>query len=512
MKTIFKIYQMTILVMLIVLTSCEKYLEEMPQNRLEPSTIDDYRELLNNAYITTEVIMPYIEALSDDVELIESNHVYGLYGGGDPMPDYGDQLLSAYMWGTTHESSLVGGDRAFSRFYESIFYTNVVIDKIDDALPTVVGDAMTEEKNNIKGEAYALRAYSYFYLVNLYGQYYNPETAETDLGIPVTTSTGAEDKAYTRATVQEVYNQILSDINQAITLMEENPIEKTDKSLFNAFRAKAFASRVALYMNNWDETITISTEVLERNSNVFDLRDAVSFANEANNVSTSTTKLKQGQNYLDEDNSNMIFVNGVNESVPLLAYWPTTTSFTIDTDFAAIFEEGDVRRYYFMGTYIRDIFGVHLERLTLWKHRSFTKNILYMDNSSFTGFTRVIRVEEILLNRAEAYAQNSELQLAINDLNAIREKKFDPLLYVPLSVGSFTKESLLTFIYAERRKELCFEGHRWFDLRRTTRPAISGRIGYYGETASLVQDDPRYVLQVPAEEIDINPGIGRAPR
>ncbi len=64
MKTIFKIYQMTILVMLIVLTSCEKYLEEMPQNRLEPSTIDDYRELLNNAYITTEVIMPYIEELN----------------------------------------------------------------------------------------------------------------------------------------------------------------------------------------------------------------------------------------------------------------------------------------------------------------------------------------------------------------------------------------------------------------------------------------------------------------
>ncbi len=509
MKTIFKISQI-IFVMLIMLTSCESYLEEMPQNKLEPSTIDDYRELLNNAYITDRV-MPYIDALSDDVELIESNHVFGLYGGGDPMPDAGDQMLSAYMWDDSHEFSIARGDKAFSSLYESIFYTNVVIDKIDDALSTTVGDDMLNIKNNMKGEAYALRAYSYFYLVNLYGQYYDPATADTDFGIPITTSTGAEDKAYLRATVQEVYDQILSDIEQAITLMEANPIEKIDNRLFDAFRVKALASRVALYMNDWDKTIALSTEILDKNSNIFDLRSAISFANAENNASTSTSKLRTGQNYLDENNSNMIFVNGINEIIPLLAFWPTTTTFSVNTDFADTFEEGDVRRFYFMGTFIRDIFGVHLEKLTCFKHRSATPFAFGMTSYRFDGYTRVIRIEEILLNRAEAYAQNGDLQSAINDLNKIREKKFDPALYVDLSVGSFTQESLLTFIYEERRRELCFEGHRWFDLRRTTRPAMS-RVGYNGAVANLMQDDLRYVLQVPEKEIDINPSIERAPR
>ena len=61
-------------------------------------------------------------------------------------------------------------------------------------------------RQNIKGEAYALRAYSHFYLVNLYAKPYDPETCATDPGIPLNLSTAAEDKAYTRNSVKEVYD------------------------------------------------------------------------------------------------------------------------------------------------------------------------------------------------------------------------------------------------------------------------------------------------------------------
>ena len=512
MKNIFYRLPM-ILIMALVFSSCEDFLEEMPQNRLEPSTIEDYRELLNKAYILDEKVTPYIEALSDDAELIEANHAYGMYNN-NPLPDMGDNMLSAYMYHDSHEFSLSGGDIAFERFYESIFYCNVVIEKIDDAISSTVGVPMTDVKNNIKGEAYALRAFSYFYLVNLYGKWFDPESAETDFGIPVTTSTGAEDKPYPRASVKDVYDQITSDIEQAISLMETNPLEKNDKRLFDAFRIKAFASRVALYMHEWDQTIAISTDILGENSNIFDLRDAISFANEENNNSSSATVLSQGQDYLDINNNNVIFVNGTNEIYPLLSVWVTNTTFSVNTDLAEIYEDGDVRRYYFMGTYRRSLFGINFEKLLPFKHRSTTYPwpLLDVQPTFFDGYTRVVRVEEVLLNRAEAYAQIGELQLAVNDLNTLREKKFDPALFTQLSAGSFTQESLLTFIYAERRKELCFEGHRWFDLRRTTRPAITGRIGYDGETASLQKDDPRYILQIPEKELDTNPSIERAPR
>ncbi|WP_229091373.1 RagB/SusD family nutrient uptake outer membrane protein [Odoribacter splanchnicus] len=71
--------------------------------------------------------------------------------------------------------------------------------------------------------------------------------------------------------------------------------------------------------------------------------------------------------------------------------------------------------------------------------------------------------------------------------------------------------SAFPFIEAERRRELCLEGHRWFDLRRTTRPAME-RIGYENQVARLEKDDPRYVLQIPKRELSVNPGIGSNPR
>lgn len=81
----------------------------------------------------------------------------------------------------------------------------------------------------------------------------------------------------------------------------------------------------------------------------------------------------------------------------------------------------------------------------------------------------------------------------------------------PLKAADFDQNSLLVFIEAERRRELCLEGHRWFDLRRTTRPAME-RIGYENQVARLEKDDPRYVLQIPKRELSVNPGIGSNPR
>lgn len=81
-------------------------------------------------------------------------------------------------------------------------------------------------RKNIEGEARCLRAYSYFYLVNLYAMAYDPATCATDPGVPINNSTAVEDKAYPRNTVAEVYEQIVSDLTKGIQLLKENPIEK----------------------------------------------------------------------------------------------------------------------------------------------------------------------------------------------------------------------------------------------------------------------------------------------
>ena len=97
---------------LLAFSACESYLEEMPQNKLMPTTTDDYDQLLNNAYIT-ERVMPYLDILSDDVELIASNHVLD----GE---DEGDWQVAAYMWRDRHDLTMSGGDLAFEKLYESI--------------------------------------------------------------------------------------------------------------------------------------------------------------------------------------------------------------------------------------------------------------------------------------------------------------------------------------------------------------------------------------------------------
>lgn len=129
-----------------------------------------------------------------------------------------------------------------------------------------------------------------------------------------------------------------------------------------------------------------------------------------------------------------------------------------------------------------------------------------------SGYTRVIRTEEMYLILAEAYAHKENgIGEAVKYLNRLRVEKFREGTYTDLKAADFDQNSLLVFIEAERRRELCLEGHRWFDLRRTTRPAME-RIGYENQVARLEKDDPRYVLQIPKRELSVNPGIGSNPR
>ena len=485
-------------------TACESYLEEMPQNKLMPTSTDDYDQLLNNAYIT-EQVMPYLDMLSDDVELLEENHVM-------EGEDLGDVMLAAYMWRDRHDLSMSAGDIAFEKLYESIYYCNVVIENIAEA-DGVELDAVNVERTrkNIEGEARCLRAYSYFYLVNLYAKAYDPETCDTDPGVPINNSTEAEDKAYPRSTVAEVYEQIVSDLTEGIRLLKENPIEKTTKVKFTDLSATAFLARVYLYMHDWENAIACAKEVVEANPALFNLQEYGDVLTEENNTVTDWNELTvPGTDYLSDDNSNVLFVNGVCELYPAMAYGRFST-FSVNRELAAQYEPGDIRRYYFMATFANIYSITPSTKLTYAKSRYVWANSVIAITTR-SGYGRIIRTEEMYLILAEAYAHtDGGMDEAISYLNDLREVKFKAGEYTLLDEADFTQESLLEYIALERRRELCFEGHRWFDLRRTTRPAMQ-RTGYSQEVASLEQDDPRYVLQIPQRELSVNPIIGANPR
>ena len=506
-----------VFVLAVAFQSCEKYLEEMPQNKLKPSTTADYNELLNNGYINAQ-IMPYLDVLSDDVEMLPENQVTG----GATL-NMSNEMMGAYMWRNAHEESMPGNDIAFEKLYQSIFYANVVLDGISDALGVVLdGEIIQRTRDNIKGEAYALRAYSYFYLVNLYAKYYDPKSGDVDAGVPLTLTAGAEDKAYTRHSLKEVYELIAADLEKAVTLMEKNPIPKDEKLKFTAISAQALLARVYLYMHRWDEAIAHAKAVIAKNPTLFSLHPYGETLTSANNVATiflDPVLPENGEDYLRKENANVLFLSGVNELVPSISCSYAFVSYmSANRDLADQFEPDDIRRYYFLQTF--DFIGYAplypaSRKLTCVKNRYMNLIESYMSiMTQMTGkYSRVIRTEEMYLIIAEACAskENSDLQNAVEYLNQLRVVKFRENKYIPLRAADFTPQSLLDFIALERRRELCFEGHRWFDLRRTTRPAME-RVGYNNEVARLAKDDPRYVLQIPQRELDVNPSIGFNPR
>lgn len=482
----------------IVAVACESYLEEAPQNKLKPATTDDYDQLLNKAYIGQQ-IMPYLDILSDDVDLIASDHVR-------EDPDEGDEMLAAYMWQDNHEVTMKSGDQAFNKWYQTIFYTNVILENIDHAIGMELDEAsVVRTRNNIKGEALALRAYAYFFLVNLYARPYDPVTCAEEPGVPLIKSTGAEDKAYPRNSVKEIYDLMVADLKDAVKLMEEYPREKAAKYKFDALSAKAMLARVCLYMQEWDLAIEYASEVIAGNPAIFNLHEFGKTMDLGNN-----TNAYYGTDYLAKDNENILFVSGVNELLPALSMRPEFTTFSVNKQLGEIYEEEDVRRVYFMFTSSQNTSVGWRIKLTYGKNRQVA--LMYPMMGDTFGYTRVIRIEEMYLILAEAYAHKADgMYEAIGYLNQLRVEKFRQGKYTDLKAADFTPQSLLEFVWLERRKELCFEGHRWFDLRRTTRPEMK-RIGYDNQEAHLLKDDPRYVLQIPQRELNVNPQIGMNPR
>lgn len=318
----------------------------------------------------------------------------------------------------------------WTNLYRNIHLANSVLNGLSNST-----DITVTVNQQLKGEALFIRAFCHFYLVNLFGD------------IPIVTSVDFEvNTSLPRASKALVYEQIINDLLDSKNLLSEDySFSLGEKVQPNRHVATALLARVYLYSESWSNAEAQASEVI--NSGLFSLEPDV------NNVflANSTEAIWQLKPVIEGRNTNeaRILINSPN----LL---PNT--FSLRDEFISEYQIGD-ERINWIGT------TTDFNNITYYHAFKYKVNIT---NEPLTEYYMVHRLAELYLIRSEARAQLGKLSESIQDIDVIRDRAGISL--IQNTNPAINQADLLLAIERERKLELFLEwGHRWFDLKRTSR-------------------------------------------
>lgn len=477
---------------LVVAAGCDKFLDENPDNRVELNTPAKAAQLLTSAYSSSAYT--FTEWMSDNV---------GYTFGTQKLPEH-DQ---AYTWSEFTGIDQDTPSQYWTSTYDAIAHSNEVLAVIDD-LP---GDRA--HKRAIKGEALLTRAYGHFMLVNLFARHYNPQTADTDLGIPyVEEPETVFIKQYRRNTVEEVYDKIERDLIEGLSLVNDSYYANSGKYHFTRNAALAFASR--FYLFKWDYTncLKYSNELLGNDPSLY-----------VKNIPELLEQRINTEDYIrlyhsPNDDSNLLLMRQIsNFHAPNLGHWPTRNMYGNlyeDNVYGLTDERQDP-------AWVAGDNGLAATKYEfLFERTSITSNVGY----NYTIFI-ALRGEEVLLNRAECYIAQNNVLAALNDLLILARRRYRPRASLNLNnvvaeglrnglaayYGSSNhQQNAFDYLMSERQKEFMHEGMRWFDIKRFRWP-VTHVLQDNTTTITLTPNDNRKVLQIPQAAIDVG-GLEPNPR
>jgi hypothetical protein len=341
-------------------------------------------------------------------------------------------------------------------------------------------------------------------LVNLFARHYNRQTADNDPGIPYVLEPEKEFiKTYTRNTVEEVYDFIEEDIEEGLKYVDESYYANSGKYHFSRNAALAFASRFYLFKADLEKCIEVSSEMLGDNPQSFikDIGALLSAsANPLDFISASASP---------NERSNLLLVRQITNYHVNVGYWP-------EPDLAsALFQNNpwgadDIRIDNRYPIFVRGENWAFGKFEFLFERSSLTSNVGF----NYT-IQSVFRGEEVLLNRAEAYALGNQLTEAMTDLQTFINMRYDGNRIITQALlrsyygSNDNRNNIVNFVLDEKRKEFLHEGLRWFDIKRYNIPVVH-EIGGVSDK-ELEADDKRKVLQIPQSAIDVG-GLEPNPR
>jgi starch-binding outer membrane protein, SusD/RagB family len=450
-----KIYISALAVALVFFQGCDGLLDVEPQQSVDSedaiTTAEDVKSVLVGAY----------DAMGDG----------DLYGGwiqmtGDLLASEGNMSFVGTFFGPreiANKNQLYDNGQLTATWvdaYNTINITNNVLANLDLLDNSDVA--------RVEGEAKLIRGMMYFELVRLFAAPYEAGQVNNQAGVPIVlepTDLITEANNISRSSVQEVYNLILDDLNDAKDFLpNSNPVESY---YGNSMVASAMLSRVYLQQGEYEDARDEANRVIEEGNFSLARSSEIGgsdFASVFNNENNTPEDIFAMQN-TNQDGTNSLFTFYSDDS---------RGDIVISQDHLDEYEANDDRLnlFYSAGG---DVFSGKWNRPT-------------DDN------VNLIRLAEMYLTRAEGNFRLGEDvgDTPLNDINFIRDRvNLDPLL-----IGELDLDAILL----ERKLELMFEGNLLHDLKRTQR-----------DVGSRTYDDPKLVLPIPRRDIDVNSNLCQNP-
>lgn len=523
-------------------TSCSGFLKPLPDNRTEIDNVEKVGKLMGTAYPNASYA-GFLEPRCD-----------GMKDYGSPLYSVGDMLsytIDAYTYSERNRNAMSSDshDSYWEACYKAIAVSN-------HALASLKKMNYPANGEGYRAEAYMTRAYAHFNLLTLYSNMFERGKESVNPGIPyVTEPEEVIHKEYDRKTVKSALDNIWTDFERGLRNLPGKSAYDQPKYRFTAESAYAFATRYNLFTQNYAGVLNYANRlignpteletVVDTNGNpILNGDGSVQLIVSPNDIvyknlaeqlldrqsfTTISSATNRGRAYTNPEEESNLLVAEVVTTSPIAFMGRAYSRYGMQSSIANTVYSTNVTG----GTWNYGVFGVTGDPVGFTPKGSY--DFKYNNVVAGTGnyYARIVhfRMEEVLLNRAEAYAMLGDYNSALFDLNMYLQRRITDFNYqthkitrdkiveyykdkIELSesfinstynAASFTaandtyegklQRGLILTILDFRRSEFVFEGMRYFDVLRWNIP-VEHQI-YRGEKITINPDNPNRVLQIP---------------
>jgi hypothetical protein len=436
------------------LCSCNKFVEiNLPPNQVETQTVFSNKETAISA-----VAGLYSQMVASNLTM--TNGGMSVYPGLSADEIYSTSANQTYDAFATNQLAADNGTVAnnfWDNAYRNIYQCNSILEGLQDSKK--LSDPV---RNELTGEAEFVRAFYYFYLVNLFGD------------VPLVTTTDYRSNALMpRTPTAVVYQKIIADLQDAEASLPASYVT-AGRARPNKWTAVTLLAKAYLFTSDWKDAATCASQVIE--SGMYSLVE------DPNDVFLANSNEAIWQ-----------LVRKSNNTAEATAFIPRNATvkptFALTDELLGAFEDGD-------------------RRLTCWTDSNVVNQKTYYypfkykirQSSDVTEYLVVFRLAELYLIRAEAEAELNDVSEARSDIDMIRSRAGLP------HTAAATQDALLQAVMHERQIELfCEWGNRWLDLKRT------GQID-----AVMANEKPGWkhymaLYPIPFDELQINKSLTQSP-